>query len=59
MNYTFRWRKTSYGPLAAPLQGRFGQACQLVARGRNGNMWIEFADGFRACVPQYAIRRAA
>lgn len=57
MSYTFRWRTTRYGPLADPLQGRYGDVCELLATGRNGNRWIRFRDGFEAVVPRYAVRR--
>lgn len=39
---------------------RFGQACRIViGRSRNGNILIEFADGFRMVTTRHAVRRLA
>lgn len=39
--------------------GRKGEACRLWARGRNGNVGVEFADGHRIVAPRYCVRRLA
>ncbi len=57
MTHIYRWTKTRYGPLTDRLQGRVGEHCRVITRGRNGNVWIAFADGFQAVVPMYAVRR--
>ena len=37
---------------------RFKQPCRvLVGRSRNGNILIEFADGFRLVTTRYGVRR--
>lgn len=59
MKHIYRRRQTRYGPLHPGLQGRYGEPCRLVTRGRNGSVWIEFADGATFVVPQYAVRRAS
>lgn len=39
------------------LGDRKGQRCRVWARGRNGNLGIEFEDGYRVIAPRYAVRR--
>jgi hypothetical protein len=36
---------------------RKGQRCRVWARGRNGNIGVEFEDGYRAIAPRHAVRR--
>jgi len=36
---------------------RFGQPCRILARGRNGNILIEFADGERMVTVRFGVRR--
>lgn len=36
---------------------RFGQACCILAKGRNGNIAIEFVDGYRMITVRYGVRR--
>lgn len=37
---------------------RKDQPCRLVvSRSSNGNIMVEFADGFRVIAPRYAVRR--
>lgn len=37
---------------------RFGQPCRIViGRSRNGNILIEFADGFRMVTTRFGVRR--
>lgn len=57
--HTWRWRQTRYGPLHPGLAGRAGEPCRVFARGRDGKVGVEFADGFRAVAPRHAIRRLA
>lgn len=60
---TWRWR-TCADPnrpakterIAHPLAGRFGQECEIVAQGRNGNRLLRFDDGFLVVAPLYAAR---
>lgn len=40
-----------------PLAARCGQPCRVLARGRNGNRLIEFADGYKVVAPFWAARR--
>jgi hypothetical protein len=49
--YVWFWRKF--------LGERKGQPCRRICQGRNGNVLVEFADGFRVVAPRYATRRAA
>ena len=56
--YRFRWRRTRYGDLDEALAGRFGQPCRAFARGRNGSLGLEFADGFRVVTMRFAVARA-
>ncbi|MFW6030984.1 MAG: hypothetical protein ACOC9T_00205 [Myxococcota bacterium] len=56
VRYEWRWTQTRYGPLAAWLPERKGEACDVVARGRNGSVLVEFADGRRVVAPRYAVR---
>jgi hypothetical protein len=58
-DYAWRWRQTRYGPLAPELAGRFGEPCQVFARGRDGKVGVEFADGARVVAPRHAVRRLA
>jgi hypothetical protein len=39
------------------LGGRHGQACRVLARGRNGSILVEFEDGFKAVTPRFSVRR--
>lgn len=57
MTHIYRWTTTRYGPLADRLQGRLNEQCRVITRGRNGNVWIAFRDGFEAVVPRHAVRR--
>ncbi len=57
MTHVWRWRKTKYGPLHDKLQGRFGEPCRVVTRGKNGNLWVEFADGYRVVSPRYSVMK--
>lgn len=50
-----RWGTPRYIP--HPLADRVGQPCRVLARGRNGNLLIEFEDGYRVVAPRHAIRR--
>jgi hypothetical protein len=50
VGYVWFWRKF-HGD-------RKGQPCRRVCQGRNGNVLIEFPDGFRVVAPRYATRRA-
>jgi len=38
---------THYWRIQKWLPGRFGQPCRVLARGRNGNVLVEFRDGWR------------
>lgn len=49
MTHVWFWRKF--------LGDRKGQQCRFFARGRNGNLGIEFEDGYRVVAPRYAVRR--
>ena len=57
MTYFWRWTRTKYGPLAPELRGRFRQPCRVFARGKDGKVGVEFADGFRVVAPFYAVGR--
>lgn len=35
---------------------RYGQECRVIARGRNGNTLVEFADGTRLVGVRYCVR---
>jgi hypothetical protein len=37
---------------------RKGQRCRRLCQGRNGNVLVEFEDGFRTVAPRHAVRRA-
>lgn len=50
MTHVYRWRK--YRP------EWYGRACRVIARGRMNSVLIEFADGERAVVSRYAVRKA-
>lgn len=50
-----RWGTPRY--IVHPLAHRVGHACRVLARGRNGNLLIEFEDGHRVVAPRHAIRR--
>jgi hypothetical protein len=36
---------------------RFGKACRVLARGRNGNVLLEFEDGYRMVTTRWGVRR--
>jgi hypothetical protein len=55
--YTWYWRRTKYGPLAEPLQGRKGEECRVFVRGADGKIGVEFADGYRVVALRRAVRR--
>ena len=65
--HQWRWRrvKDPYRPIEgehsryipSPFAHRFGDALREVARGRNGNLLIEFEDGERVVAPRHTIRR--
>lgn len=44
----WHWRKF--------LGDRKGQPCRRICQGRNGNVLVEFEDGFRVVAPRYAVR---
>ena len=50
--FTHRWFWRKW------LGDRNGQACRVLCRGRNGNILVEFADGYLVVTPRYAVRRA-
>jgi hypothetical protein len=56
-SHTWRWRKTRYGPLDPAVAARAGEPCRVFARGRDGKVGVEFADGLRVVAPRWAIRR--
>lgn len=43
--------------LRSTLPERKGQLCRVLTRGRNGNILVEFEDGFRAVTTRFAVRR--
>ena len=45
--YIFRWEN----------EGRKGQACRLLARGKMNSCLVEFADGFRMVTSRNSLRR--
>lgn len=45
--YIFRWNR----------QGRKGQRCKLLARGKMNSICVEFADGFRMITSGNAIMK--
>lgn len=49
--HVWYWRKF--------LGDRKCQPCRVWARGSNGNLGIEFADGYRTVAPRYSVRRAS
>jgi hypothetical protein len=46
--YIYRWDR----------QGRKGQPCELIARGKMNSIEVRFADGYRMITSGNAIRRA-
>lgn len=38
---------------------RFGQPCRMLCGGRNGNIAIEFEDGYRMVTVRWGVRRLA
>jgi len=36
---------------------RFGQPCQVLGRGRNGNVLVRFSDGHLTVTTRWGIRR--
>lgn len=48
---------THYYHVRKWMPDRFRQPCRVVARGRMGAVLIEFADGWRAVVSRWAVRR--
>jgi hypothetical protein len=46
--YIYRWNR----------QGRKGQRCKLLARGKMNSICVEFADGYRMITSGNAIMRA-
>lgn len=61
MKFTHTWwhRRWPAVDFAGPLQPdlRRGQRCRVLARGRNGNVLVEFEDGSRVVGTRYAVRR--
>lgn len=53
--YVWAWRER----LGMPCLGgeRVGQRCRVVVRGRGNSAWVEFEDGFSACVSRNGLRR--
>lgn len=56
MTHTWRWSTTKLG-INEQLIGRKNALCKLLATGRNGNVLVEFADGYRVIAPRWAIRK--
>lgn len=56
MTHRWRWRRTQYGPVNDELAGRFGEPCRIFARGLNGSVGVEFADGYRVVSMRWALR---
>lgn len=48
LRYIFRWDR----------QGRKGQRCALLARGRMNSVLVRFADGYTMVTSGNALRRA-
>ena len=46
--YVYRWDR----------QGRKGQTCRLLARGKMNSCCVEFEDGYRMITSRNAIKRA-
>lgn len=46
-----------YWRLRKLLPERHREPCRVLARGRNGSILIEFADGFKVVTPRWSIRR--
>lgn len=58
---TWRWRTVRNpwpGParIPHPLADRVGHQVRVLCRGRNGNVLVEFQDGFRTVAPWRAVR---
>ena len=53
--YVYGWRERLGMP---SLPGRFGSRCRVVVRGGMNSAWVEFEDGFQACISRNALRRA-
>ena len=49
-DHVWFWRKF--------LGDRKGRPCRRICQGRNGNVLVEFDDGYRVVAPRYAIRKA-
>ncbi len=47
--YIYRWNR----------QGRKGQLCELLARGKMNSVCVRFADGYTMITSGNALRRAA
>lgn len=43
--------------LTSTLPDRKGHPCRVLCRGRNGNILVEFEDGFRVVTTRFAVRR--
>ncbi|MGA2284351.1 MAG: hypothetical protein ABSH07_11915 [Candidatus Dormibacteria bacterium] len=50
LTHIWRWR--------ARLPERFGERCQVEARGARGTILVRFADGFAVTTSWHAVRRA-
>jgi hypothetical protein len=47
--YLYRWDR----------QGRKGQRCRVIARGKMNSALVEFADGYRMVTSRNALRKAS
>jgi hypothetical protein len=47
--YLYRWNR----------QGRKGQRCRVIARGKMNSALVEFADGYRMVTSRNALRKAS
>lgn len=56
--YPYVWHWRDGGPRQRAALDRKGQRCRVIVRGSNGNLLIEFEDGFRTVAPRHAIRKA-
>lgn len=56
--WTHVWHWRNGAPRHRSALDRKGQRCRVLCGSSNGNLLIEFDDGYRTVAPRHAIRRA-
>ena len=55
--YWRKWPRDSWHNIACEESRYKGMFCKVLCRGRNGNILVEFADGYQVVTPRHAVRK--